>query len=230
LIDKAVDYVFYLTVSNDPHTQNELYKVAVTDVLQRMDDEKLRADFIQSFIQSFAKSENIVLTDYLFETFYNKISMPFQDKKFKTAMEQELKTAVGRAASDIAWQEAGKTLKLSEMEGYDYYVLMFWSTTCPHCMKEIPKLYDYTKDKNNIKVIAIGMETDESKTAWKSETYYYPTFSHILGIDKWDNPIAKAYNVFASPNYFILNADKIIIYKPYEMVDLEAFFDALENK
>lgn len=230
LIDKVMDYVFYLTVSRDVTTQNKLYKEAVDDVLQRMDNQEIKSAFLQAFIQSFAKEENITLTDFLFEEYYNKLDLAFQKTEFRTTLQQELKTAVGRTASDIVWEEDDKTVNLSELADYDYYIIMFWSTSCPHCMKEIPKLHDFTKEMKNVKVIAIGMETVESKGTWKSETYYYPTFSHILGLGKWENPIARNYNVFSTPNYFVLDADKKIIDKPYEMVDVKVFFNGLKGK
>ena len=228
LIDKVMDYVFYLTVSRDYETQNKLYEKAVDDILQRIDNQKLKSGFIQALIQSFAKEENIGLTDYLFTDYYDKLPLESQNIDFKNTMQQDLKTAVGRTAGEIVWIEKNKSLKLSTLDGYDNYIIVFWSTTCPHCMKELPKLYEYTKDSKKIKVLAIGMETEESQGAWKSETYYYPEFTHILALDKWENPIARSYNVFATPNYFVLDADKKIIDKPYELIDLKVFFKGLE--
>jgi thiol-disulfide isomerase/thioredoxin len=228
LIDKVMDYVFYLTISRDINMQNELYQEAVSDVLQKIDNQELKAGFIQSLVQSFARDENTVLTDFLFEEYYDKLEPSFQNVAFKLSIQKDLKTAIGRKANDIVWEENDTIQKLSALKGYDYYIIVFWSSTCPHCLKELPKLYEYTKDKKNIKVIAIGMETEESQNAWKSETYYYPTFSHILGLGKWDNPIAIDYNIYSTPNYFILNTEKTIIDKPYEVVDLKVFFNGLK--
>jgi len=228
LIDKVMDYVFYLTVSRDLETQNNLYKEALTHVLDKIENSTLRAGFIQALLQSFAKEENIVLTDYLFEHYYEKLPFDIQNKDFKKTMQQELSTALGRTASDINWIEDKKPINLLSIENYDHYIIVFWSTTCSHCMKEIPQLYEYTKDNTKIKVIAIGMETDESKGSWKSETYYYPEITHVLGLGKWENPIARKYNVVATPSYFVLDADKKIIDKPYELVDLKVFFNGLK--
>lgn len=229
LIDKLMDYVFYLTVSRDSEMQNKLYKEAVSNVLGIIENQELKSGFIRALIQSFAKEENISLTDFLFDNFYNKLDFDFQDATFRTDMQQDLKAAVGRIASDITWEEDDKIIKLSELKDYDNYIIVFWSTTCPHCLKEMPKFYDYIKDNKKTKVISIGIETEESQIAWKSETYYYPEFTHILGLGKWENPIARAYNVFSTPNYFILNTDKKIIAKPYELVDMKVFFKGLET-
>ncbi|HIP48902.1 MAG TPA: redoxin domain-containing protein [Lutibacter sp.] len=228
LVDKVMDYVFYLTVSRDIETQNNLYKEAVLFVLEKIDNQQLKSGFIQALIQSFAKDENIVLTDYLFDNFYTKLATPFKKKDFKKTIQKELQTAVGRTASDITWVENEETIHLLELEGYDNYIIVFWSSTCPHCLKELPKLHEYTKDKKNIKVIAVGLETEESQGTWKSETYYHPTFTHVLGLQKWETPVARAYNVYSTPNFFVLNADKKIIGKPYEVVDLKVFFNGLK--
>lgn len=228
LADKVMDYVFYLTVSRDVETQNNLYKESVSKVLQKIDDQSLKYGFIQALIQSFAKDENIILTDFIFEQFYDKLDASFKNKNFKSSIQKELSTAIGRTAGDITWKEGKKTIHLSDLKGYDNYIIVFWSSTCPHCLKQMPKLHEYTKDKKNIKVIAIGLETKESQGTWKSESYYYPEFTHVLGLQKWETPVARAYNIYSTPNFFVLDANKKIIGKPYEVVDLKVFFNGLK--
>lgn len=229
LIDKVMDYVFYLTVARDETTQNNLYKKSISDVMQKIDNQELKSGFIKALIQSYAKDENIVMTDFLLESYYNKLPKAYQNDKFVLGLQQDLKTAVGRMAEDFSWKENGKAKSLYQLNDYTYYILVFWSSSCPHCLKEIPKLHEYIKEKKDYKVIAVGMETEESKEKWKAETYYYPGFSHVLGLGKWENPIARHYNVYATPTYFILNANKKIISKPYEFIDLKEFFDKKET-
>ena len=230
LIDKLIDYVFYLTVSRDPEMQNKLYKEAVSVILSKIEKQELKVGFIETLIKSFAKDDNIVLIDYLFDDFYNKLDFKYQNSEFRNTILQELKTAVGRMAGEITWTEDDKIIKLSELKDHDLYIIVFWSTTCPHCLKEMPKFHEFIKENKKVKVISVGIETEESKGAWKSETYYYPEFTHILGLGKWENPIALAYNVLATPNYFILNADKRIIAKPYDLGEMKIFFKGLEQQ
>ena len=228
LIDKVMDYVFYLTVSDDVAIQNEMYKTAVKDVLQRIDNDLIRKGFIQALLQSFAKEENTVVADYLFE-FYDALPSDLQNPTYRAGLQQELSTAIGRTAPNFGWKEKEKVVKLSELENYDNYIVVFWSTTCPHCLVEIPKLYEYTKDNKKIKVILVGLETKDSQGTWKSETYYYPEFTHVLALNKWENAIVKSYNVHATPYYFVLDANKKIIDKPYELIDLKVFFNGLKK-
>jgi thiol-disulfide isomerase/thioredoxin len=199
-------------------------------VLKRVNDDQLKKSFIQALLQSFAKDENIVLSDYLFDNYYNKLPIGLQNENYRAGLQQELKTAVGRDAPPIEWEEKGEKKSLSELEGYENYIVVFWSTSCPHCMREMPKFYEYIKDNEKVKVIMVSLETEESQGTWKSETYYYPEFSHVLALQKWENPMVRSYNVHATPSYFVLDADKRIIDKPYELLDLEVFFKDLKRK
>lgn len=231
LIDKVMDYVFYLTVSEDADMQNKLHKKAIANVLNRVDDLQLKKGFIQALVQSFAKDELFVVADYLFTEFYDKLPLDMQNSTYKAGIQQELKTAIGRVAPSFTWTEGKENTvqSLSSQKDYDNYVIVFWSTTCPHCLKEMPKLYDYIKDNKKVKVILIGLQTENDKGDWKSETYYYPEFSHVLALGKWENNIVRSYNVHATPSYYVLDADKKIIGKPFEFVDVKDFFSKLSH-
>ncbi len=225
LVDMVLDYVFYLTVAQDSKTQNKLYQDAVDNVMEKMGDISFKANIIESLIRSFAREENITLTDYLFDTYYKNLDVAYQDQIFSQKISEELKTAIGRKAANFPLETEGESQDLYSLEGFNQYIIVFWSSSCPHCLKEIPKFRDYIKDKEDVKVIAIGLETEESKAKWKSETYYYPEFEHVLGLGKWENTIAQDYNTHATPNYFILNADKIIVSKPYDIEELKEFYE-----
>ncbi|MGB2684354.1 MAG: TlpA disulfide reductase family protein, partial [Olleya sp.] len=105
--------------------------------------------------------------------------------------------------------------------------IVFWSTTCSHCLEEIPELRKYVKtlDNKQLKVIAIAL--DEDRYRWKDMTYDYPEFYHVFGEGKWDNEIGNNYNVKSTPSYFVLDSDKKIIKKPYDFKAFEAYFKTL---
>ena len=114
-------------------------------------------------------------------------------------------------------------MKLSELNDGKNYVLVFWSTTCPHCLREVPQLYNFLKDKSNTKVVAFAME--ENDYQWKKLTPNFKGWHHAFGLNKWENKTARLYNIYSTPSYFILNADKEIIAKPDTIEDVKMFFD-----
>jgi thiol-disulfide isomerase/thioredoxin len=102
-------------------------------------------------------------------------------------------------------------------------MVVFWSTTCSHCLVEVPQLYEFIKDNSEVKVFAIALENDELGFNHYSEIF--DKWTNILGLDKWQNKIARDYQINATPNYFILDANKKIISKPYALEDVKNYFN-----
>jgi len=147
-----------------------------------------------------------------------------QDKKFKTEKLALFATEIGRIAPDFSWTEKGKKLQLSSLNEAENYVLVFWSTSCSHCLREIPQLHTFLKDKKNIKVIAFALEKDAFVWENYSKTNLYG-WHNVLGLKKWENQVAKTYQIVSTPSYFVLNKNKKIIAKPEEIEDLKALFE-----
>jgi thiol-disulfide isomerase/thioredoxin len=123
---------------------------------------------------------------------------------------------------EIQSPETGKTTTLYNLNDADQYLIIFWSSSCSHCLEELPKVKAIIPD--NIKVIAIGIE-DEAEN-WQKEIKNYPNFIHVLGLEKWNNSIVNAYSINATPSYILLDKDKKIIAKPY---DFEALNEILQK-
>jgi protein-disulfide isomerase len=102
-------------------------------------------------------------------------------------------------------------------------VIIFWSSTCGHCLEELPKIKDILADKKDLTVIAIGLE-DEADN-WQKMIGAYQDFIHVLGLGKWGNPTSDAYGVESTPSFFLLDKDKAIIAKPYDADALKAILN-----
>ncbi len=242
LIDRVMDYVMYLNTSKDEDTRTMLRINAIEDVLKKIKKATFKKDVIESLLYTFAQQENITLVNYLFGEHFDKLPETLQDANFKLVIKDMLKASIGQKASDFLLldrklQENEKTEDiptLHSLDKADFYIVVFWSSTCPHCLQELPLLQKYVTTKNNIKTIAIGLETDASKNGWKDETYYLEGFTHVLALgsdeNKYDdNTLVKDYLVDSTPNFFVLNKDKTIIAKPYDVKELKNFFKLIEK-
>ena len=222
LINRITDYVFYINYSDDPETQQKLFKRSVDTVFSKIDDVYLKKDVIEYLISRFEMSMNLDLIDYLFETYYVKLPIKIQDQKFKEEKLALFAAEVGRIAPDFSWKENGKELTLSKLNDAENYLLIFWSTTCSHCLHEIPLVYKFLKDNKKVKVVAFSLEKDDF--GWKNYKKTLPNWHHVLGLNKWQNKTARTYNIISTPTYFILDANKKIIAKPEQLKDVEQFF------
>lgn len=222
LIDRITEYVFSINYSDDTATQQKLYKESVDKVFSKIEVIPFKKDVIEFLIGQFEASLNLELIDYLFENHYNKLPVGVQNKKFKEDKLSLLAAEVGRIAPDFSWKENDKTLALSKLKGAKNYLLIFWSTGCSHCLREIPKVHKFLEENKKVKVIAFSLEKND--TAWKGYKNKLPNWHHVLGLNKWKNKTARTYNIASTPSYFVLNAEKKIIAKPKHLKDVKLFF------
>ncbi len=223
--DKINDFIFYLNTSDDKKILTQLYKEAIATVINKINtNSNLTKDIEEGLLYTFAEQENISMVNTILN-YYLQLPKELQDPGFIGDIKGQLKTAIGNIAPNILWSEDNKSKSLHMLSDSSYYLVIFWSSTCGHCLKELPLLKEYLKNKKDVEVLLIGLETEESKSSWKDETYYYLDWIHIYGKDKWKNKFAHEYGVNATPSFFILDVKKKILAKPDDVEELKVFFE-----
>ena len=233
LIERMLTYIFGM--SADPNNQ-EFLKSSVDDIVKKMANSQpeLKKTLLQIIWQQlvdfkFEDAANHITNKYLLD-----IAKATNDEELKTTLMVYKNTSIGAKAPDFKWEKEVKGKKKTEslynIDVAENYAVVFWSSTCSHCLKELPELKKYlsTLEDHKLKVIAVGLE--EEPYRWNNETAYYPDFIHVYGEGKWDNPIGDAYGVSQTPTYFLLNKDKKIIDKPYDFKALKTFIDGMKTK
>ena len=222
LTNKIIDFIFYLNYSEDKKIFEIRQKKAIDTVLAKITDNTFKKEIIELLITQFESNKNVELVDYLLENYYILLPETLKDASFVTTVISNLVAEVGRPAPNFSWKEGTKNHTLSALNDAEYYVLVFWSTSCSHCVKEVPLAHTFFKDKNNVKIIGFALENEP--TEWMRFIENIQGWHHVIGLEKWENKTARTYNINATPSYFILNSDKKIIAKPEKLEDLEQFF------
>ena len=62
---------------------------------------------------------------------------------------------------------------------------------------------------------------EEKADTWQNYKQRFPNWHHVLGLNKWENKIARTYQINSTPTYFVLDANKKIIANPEKLVDLK---------
>lgn len=221
--EKIIDYVFYLNQSDDVEVQNKLYINAINEVVKKIDKNyALKSEILTTLLYNFAKLENIVLVDYIIEKHYDKLPLEYQNTSDIEQIQDKVKLAVGKVAPDFSWEENGIANSLYKIDKAATYIVVFWSTTCSHCLFEVPELYEFIKDNDGVHAIAIALEKDEF--GFNHHTEKFDKWTNILGLEKWQNSIARDYDITSTPSYFVLDGNKKIISKPYALEDVKAYF------
>ena len=229
IIDRITDYVFYMNYSDDVKKQEVLHKKAVQTVLSKAKKQVFKKDILEFLVTQFVNSNSIDFADYLMKTYYQKLPIAVQNKEFTASFNEKTVVSIGRTAPEITWKDNGngKAYKLSTINDAQNYVLVFWSTGCSHCLREIPVLYNHTKNSTKTKVIAFSLESNDKD--WKKYIQKYPKWHNAIGLNKWENPIARTYQIFSTPTYIVLDKNKKIIAKPETLDEVKKIIEYLEK-
>ncbi len=222
LVDRVMAYIFGMTAS----TSNYIYKSDVDGLMTRIGEgnTEIKTILFEMIWRRFKGMENSEMANYVTDKYLLKLTELTSDDSLKEQLLVYKNNAVGNKASnfDLVITKNGETVKttLHELDMTNQYLVVFWSSTCGHCLEELPKIKDILADKKDLTVIGVGLEDDAVN--WQKMIRDYQNFIHVLGLGKWDNPTSDAYGVESTPSFFLLDKDKNIIAKPYDAKALKA--------
>jgi len=182
--------------------------------------------FLHLFQNFFAKGDTVLL---------NEASKKSITERAYSMMANQLGLA---APGLIINSPENKKVSLYDQKA-PYTFLAFWDPTCSHCKIEIPRLDSFYKaswKSLNVKIFSVNTNATEL-TAWKTFirenhlenwTHAYQTEEDLNKEIKAGLPttIRQQYDVFKTPTFYLLDADKKIIAKN---LSLEQFNDFLQN-
>ena len=227
LQERMLNYVFGMTADGLDETTNYKNNIDVFYKVMHKTPMKIKKVLLADLWQQMVDLNFEQVSNYIAEAYLINIANSLNDKELANALSQFKNLSIGQKAPDFSFEidqnKKKSTRKLSELNGADKYIIVFWSSTCSHCLDEIPQLQSFiNKNKaEKIKVIAIGLESNIS--LWKSKIESLPEFIHVYGKDKWDNSIAKDYGVKNTPTYYVLDKVKRIVLKPEDFDALQEF-------
>ena len=223
--DRLLDFVFYLNQADNPEARNALHQEAIEQCVQWIGEEtEVLQQFETSLLENYVTEENVPMIYFVIENYYNQLPVEYQDDALKRKVMATLKTAIGNTAPDFEWTREGVSQSLHGLNGHDYYVVVFFSSGCPHCRVEIPEFHEFIRGIENIQVVTIGLEDQEKD--WAEMTGDYQEFINVLDLDKWNSAKARDYGVKAIPSYFVLDNEKRILAKPEDLKELQSLFEA----
>lgn len=227
LTDKIASYVFS-ALPSDIATNNAFDIEIIKNV-------KTAADFIKNTpinfqtkavhqIWEIAKTNTMgSVQDYIFTNHLKKLAIANGNQKMVDDIESSTRLRVGAKSPEITWEANGRKHALSTIEKAENYLLVFWSSTCSHCLKELPELHKELKGYDSLKVLAIGLEDDEIN--WKKVSATLPNFSHAIALGKWESEYAHTFKIQSTPTYFILDSEKRFIAKPESHKEVVEFLE-----
>lgn len=207
-------------------TEQEVsYTEGIDKLLAKCSANQEVLDFaIKELLEIFSYGNYDIMNAYITEKYMlsDKCESDADARNYKMTIENIRRVSVGKFAPEIVMTDAsGKETRLSSFTN-DYTLVVFWSTNCPHCTTMLPELKDiYSKcDSNSFKILAFSIDTDRKK--WTDfltkDSYKWINYNDPMGSQ---SSTCRAYNISATPLFFLLNKEKKIVAKPLDLVELK---------
>ena len=227
IIDKISDYVFAtipasITSKTTPNAEIQKNVQVVRQEIKETPD-AFQVKVLHHLWKVAHANSLTEVADFIFDTYLKDLGNSTGNQNMVTEIESMNRLRIGALSPDISWTEKGKTGSLSAMEPADCYVIVFWSSTCSHCLKEVPELHQELQDFKNVKVLAFGLEDGEEN--WKKVSATLPNFTHGMSLEKWESEYVTTFNIQKTPTYFILDSEKRIIAKPDSQQEVVEFLN-----
>lgn len=216
LVDKLSDFVF-TAIALAPMDQSQMEE-AINKNVEKLNEElngiatNFKLNVFFTLWKQAADSGFHTSADFIYDNYLNLLALETDRPQIIQHVETQTRLRIGSKAPNIFWQVGGEQRTLHSIDSAQNYLLVFWSSTCSHCLHELPLLQEVLMENRSTKVIAIGMEDDDEN--WKKEAAHFTRFEHGISLGKWESSVAKLYDIQRTPTYYFLDDDKRIVAKP----------------
>ena len=227
LKDKLSNYVFSVNPTKVKTTEAMQSSILanIEEVAEKLGDSPV--PFRTAVFQELWKMANTntlhTVSDTIFTRYLKDLATQNGDQVLINEIELSSRLRIGALSPEISWTQDDKTKTLSGLEAAEYYVLVFWSSTCSHCLKELPGLHKELAKYEKIAVVAVGLEDDD--TNWKIEKLNLPNFEHAIALGKWESEYAQIFGIQQTPTYFILDKNKRFVATPENDKEVVTFLN-----
>ena len=133
--------------------------------------------------------------------------------------------SIGAPAPEVDMPDSNGTKRLKDLvAGHRFTVVFFYSSSCEHCHEQMPGLKAlherYARADLGILGFALDADREEFERTVADEGLTWPCFTDLKG---WGSSITKAFQVHATPSFFVLDSTMRIRAKPVDTIDLERF-------
>ena len=230
LVERILNFVFGMGGDEPEMADADIYQQNFIQAAEAMKDtnpetKKMIYDIIW---QQLADANYEELANYISDNYLLAIAEELGQVDLVDKLKLYKRLSTGMVAPDfditLSKVDGEEKTSLSALNNSQYYIVIFWSSTCSHCLEQLPKIHKLFSDipREEVQIVAFGLEEEDYR--WKSTIYDFPDFIHVLGLGKWDNETCNLYGVTGTPSYFVLDRDKKILAKPLTFEELVTVF------
>ena len=234
LLRETIDAHFWL-IENSGRSLDSVFaemNISIDHLIKKLKSDGNKFNEITEYLFKLLEQRSLFgSSEYLALKVLNENSCTI-DKDLAAQLESYRAMKPGSTAPDIVFRgdylvpgyQLGKSpQKLSDLKS-KYTLMVFGASWCPMCgeeLSEIARLYEKWK-KFGVDVVYVSL--DEDKQVFKNRAGSFP-FISICDYQKWESPVVKAYHVFATPTFYMLNDNLEILLRPSSVQQMDAWVE-----
>ena len=231
LSDRLINYLYQFTAAEEKDFDS-LTIVGLDVVLGKAKTNMRVYEYVLAFaLNGYTGMGRSAVTDYLLnypQLAEGEITMA-EGLRLDSITEPYQKVKVGAKAPEFSGLTfEGKSYSIYESSA-KRIILVFWSTDCEYChdfLKDIRKHLDLKSDYELV-TFALADNVDEVRASVKKMRL--PGY-HFYDEKRWNGVAFLDYHVTSTPTVFVLDADKTIVCKPYDWLELRDWIKKNKQK
>ena len=217
----------YLTYYRNPQLPKELlekeFMVAADTILGKARMNLTVYQHIARYlIDGFRKFGFEKCIDYILGNYVIKDDLCLDERpgsSLQRMAEQKKTFPVGATVPNIVLPDTGGNLVSLAALNAQKVLILFYSSSCPHCQAMIPRLAEIYHSRTTFRVMAVSL--DSSRSEWRNFVRANNlTWINVNDQKGWSGAVASDYLIYATPTMVLVDRDKKILAKPLTIDEL----------
>jgi peroxiredoxin len=225
LSGKVLEFLYNFT-----ERSQEGIEYAIDLIMEREGlDPHVQAFLVELLVDFFTEKGVAEFVTYMQDRYLGNCDLPLSDEalaKIKAA----IPIAKGEKMPDISLPDGdGMMVPLTMLQG-EINVLMVWSSTCSHCLRELPRLkalYDHLGSrKMNVYAISLDPEKDAWLTTVREQGL---NWINVRDPEGWESGLLRQLGIAGTPALFLLDAELKLLGRAHSFEGLQAIVEELNR-
>ena len=221
LDEKLVGFFFSFT-DGDEQRFDSLSKVGLGFILDKAKVNMRMYEYILEFaLNGYSAMGRDQVTDYLLnypQLAEGEITME-EGLRLDSIMEPYQKVKVGARVPDFSGVAIdGRSYRLYDSKA-QYIIVVFWSTDCEYCHDFLVQIRKNLDLKSDFELVTFALAEDKEEVTRTVKKMRLPGY-HFYDDLRWEGKAFLDFHITSTPTVFLVDADKTIVCKPYDWMEL----------
>ena len=224
--DKLIEYFFSFT-DGDEQRFDSLSMAGLSVVLNKAKVNMRMYEYILDFaLNGYSSMGRDRVTDYLLnypQLAEGEITME-EGLRLDSITEPYQKVKVGAKAPDYSDVSVdGEAYHLYDSKA-ERIIVFFWSTDCEYCHDFLVHIRKNLDLKSDFELVTFALAENQDEVAKTVKKMRLPGY-HFYDALRWDSKAFLDYHITSTPTVFVLDAERIIVCKPYDWYELKEWLN-----